>query len=228
MERTPKRPRPSGAAANPQASETPRHRSPRGAATQEAPRYRTLKPLGEVNERCLELLMQDARSGRSGAFPLTVLLRGLLIGLSPETRARAAGRSLLLVDLELSNVPWWQSLLANPMRSAPLPPWRGSFPKPYAVPLARATLIVAWQSLRSDDSAACPMGIAQEVAPLIAELTLTDIERIAERRYRWLRPRWEDQPSVWRQLLRSAQSADARGARDFNLRGLQLLTGDLL
>jgi hypothetical protein len=181
-----------------------------------------------VNERCLELLIQDARSVRSGAFPLTAHLRALLIGLSPEIRMRAARRSLLLVNLEFSSAAWWQNLIANPTRPAPLPPWRGSFPKARAVSLARATLVIAWHSLRSDPSAACPMGMARQVAPLIAALTLTEIERIAERRFRWLRPRWEDQPAVWRQLLRSAQSVDTRGARDFNLRGLQLLTGDLL
>ena len=228
MERTQKPTHPAALTADPPVSELSLRRSSRGQPAPEAARYPALKPLCEVNERCLELLVQDARSARSGAFPLTVHLRALLTGLSPEMRMRAARRSLLLVNMEFSSISWWQNLIANPTRPAQLPPWRGSFPKARAVQLARATLVVAWHSLRSNPSAACPMGMARQVAPLIAALTLTEIERIAERRCRWLRPRWEDQPAVWRQLLRSAQSVDTRGARDFNLRGLQLLTGDLL
>jgi hypothetical protein len=228
VERTRKRTPPRALTADPAASETSRPRDARGPPLQEAARYAALEPLSEVNECCLELLVQDARSARPGAFPLTVHLRELLSGLSPEIRTRAGRRSLLLVDLELSNVTWWQRLIEHPTRPPPVPPWRGGFPKARGVLLTRATLVVAWHSLRSDPSAGCPMGMAPAVAPLIAGLTLSEIEQIAERRCRWLRPRWEDQPAVWRQLLRSAQSADTRSARDFNLRGLQLLTGDLL
>ena len=171
VERTRKRTPPRALTADPAASETSRPRDARGPPLQEAARYAALEPLSEVNECCLELLVQDARSARPGAFPLTVHLRELLSGLSPEIRTRAGRRSLLLVDLELSNVTWWQRLIEHPTRPPPVPPWRGGFPKARGVLLTRATLVVAWHSLRSDPSAGCPMGMAPAVAPLIAGLT---------------------------------------------------------
>ena len=68
----------------------------------------------------------------------------------------------------------------------------------------------------------------QAVAALLQSVSLTELERLAERRYRFLRPRWEDRPAVWHQLLESAATRDYRDAREFNIRGLQLLVGELL
>jgi hypothetical protein len=119
-------------------------------------------------------------------------------------------------------------LRSHPIRPAPLPSWRGSFPRGAAVPLARATLMFAWHSLRADRNAACLLGMSSAVSEAIAALSLTDIDRVVDRRFRHLRPRWEDRPAVWRQLLQAAQSTDIRRTRDVNLRGLQLLVGEML
>src|ERR1700719_2914553 len=54
-----------------------------------------LRPLYEINERCLELLVRAARTDRP-PFPLVCYLRELLCSATPETRARAARRPLLL------------------------------------------------------------------------------------------------------------------------------------
>jgi hypothetical protein len=65
------------------------------------------------------------------------------------------------------------------------------------------------------------------VADIIVGLSLSDIELLVERRFRHVRPRWEDRPAVWRALLLAAESEDFRKKRDFDLYSLQLLTGDL-
>ena len=49
-----------------------------------------------------------------------------------------------------------------------------------------------------------------------AELSLTDIDTIVERRFQHVRPRWEDRPAVWERLLLTAESEDFRRTRDFN------------
>jgi hypothetical protein len=193
-----------------------------------SPSAAILRPLHELNERCIELLVQSARTERPDAFPIVIQLRGILQGLSPEIQTRAARKAFLLVDLEFTNAAWWQMLRSHPARPAPLPSWRGSFPRRAAVPLARATLMFAWHSLRADRNAACLLGMNSAVSEVIAALSLTDIDRIVDRRFRHLRPRWEDRPAVWRQLLQAAQSTDIRRTRDVNLRGLQLLVGEML
>lgn len=215
---------------------TPPHRdlvetspgSPPSWAEASSPSAAILRPLHELNERCIDLLVQAARTERPEAFPIVIQLRGILQGLSPEIRTRAARKAFLLVDLEFTNETWWQMLRSHPIRPAPLPSWRGSFPRGAAVPLARATLMFAWHSLRADRNAACLLGMSPTVAMVIAGLSLTDIDRVVDRRFRYLRPRWEDRPAVWRQLLQAAQSTDIRRTRDVNLRGLQLLVGEML
>jgi hypothetical protein len=70
--------------------------------------------------------------------------------------------------------------------------------------------------------------MSADVTDSLRQLPITEIYSIAERRYRHVRPRWEDRPAVWRRLLLSAQSEDIRRSRDFSLYGIQLLTAELI
>jgi hypothetical protein len=187
----------------------------------------SLAPLKEVNERCIEMLVLAARKEPSGSLTLVGYLKEVLLRVTPEIRARAAQRPVLLSDMQFTNVNWWRVAREHPSRPARLPSWRGSFPKPQAVSLARATLMLAWHSLRFSPESAVLLGVIPEVAELIAELSLTDIDIIVERRFQHVRPRWEDRPAVWKRLLLTAESEDFRKTRDFNLYSLQLVTGEL-
>ena len=193
-----------------------------------AARAQLLQSLQEANERCIEMLVHAARADTTDAFSLVNHLRSLLRVLTPDVRARAAHTALLLVDMQLSNEVWWTHLQAHPNRPGPLPSARGSFPRASAVPLGRATLMLAWHGVRSDPVGSCLLGVSPEVARIIAGFSLTELDRVVERRFRYVRPRWEDRPGVWRALLLSAQSGDARRTREVNLRATQLMTGDLL
>jgi hypothetical protein len=88
--------------------------------------------------------------------------------------------------------------------------------------------MVAWHSIRAHRHAACLLGMPSSVADVIVSLSITDIDRIAERCYPYARPRWEDRPAVWRQLLLSAERTDPRAMREACLRGIQLVTGGLI
>ena len=78
------------------------------------------------------------------------------------------------------------------------PTWLAPFPRPAAVKLARSTLVLAWHTVRTNlDAAVVLLGIAPSVAEIIAKPHLQDLDRIAERQYRHVRPRWEDRPAVW-------------------------------
>lgn len=187
----------------------------------------SLAPLREVNDRCIGMLVIAARKEQAGSLILVSQLKDVLLRTTPETRARAAERSILLTDMQFTNTAWWRAAREHPARPVPLPSWRGSFPKPAAVGLARATLTLAWHGLRSSRESAVLLGLLPEVAELIADLSLGDIDNIVERRFQHVRPRWEDRPAAWRHLLMAAESEDFRTTRDFNLYSLQLVTGEL-
>lgn len=183
--------------------------------------------LHDVNAQCISMLVRTAREARPGGVPLNSHLAALLLGLTPEARARAAKRAFLLTDVQFANLSWWRELRDHPLRPAPLPSWRGSFPKEAAMRLMRSTLVLTWSSLRAHPRQAPLLGVRRQVAELIAELSPTDIESIVQQRFRHIRPRWEDRPAVWQMLLRAAESEDFRRMRDFDLYGVQLLTGEL-
>jgi hypothetical protein len=185
-------------------------------------------PLYEVNVRCLEALVRAAQGAEDGGLPLVNTLRDLLMSLNPDAYRRVAHRAVLLTDIQFSNDAWWRSAAENPRRPAPLATWHGSFPRKLAIPLARATLTLSWHALRASPADAVLLGIGAPVADLIATLSLTDIENLAELRFRHVRPRWEDRPEVWRTLLQEGISPDYRKAQDFSIYLVQLLTAELM
>jgi len=103
----------------------------------------------EVNERCLELLVHAARRESKGSFRLVGELRELLKTADPGVRRRAACRSFLLVDMEFGNSDWWRGAGSHLSQYARLPHWGRSFPPGSGTQLARAALLVAWNSLRA-------------------------------------------------------------------------------
>ena len=188
-----------------------------------------LNGVHEVNERCIEMLMSAARSEQTQSFALVSELRELLRSADRSMRQRAAQVSFLLVDMEFGNPDFWHVACSHPGQQLKTPLWRGSFPRGSAIQLAHATLMLAWNSLRTDPSTArILLGMARSVSELIARLKFEEIERIAHKRFRHVRPRWDDRPAVWRRLLLAAQSDDAKLLGAVNLHALQLLTGELL
>jgi hypothetical protein len=183
----------------------------------------------EVNERCIEMLLSTARHGETPSFALVSELRELLKSADRSMRQRAARVSFLLVDMEFGNPDFWHVACSHPGQQLKTPLWRGSFPRGSAIQLAHATLMLAWNSLRSDPvTARILLGMAQSVSDLITGLKFDEIDRIAHKRFRHVRPRWDDRPALWRRLLLAAQSDDAKLLGAVNLHALQLLTGELL
>jgi hypothetical protein len=185
-----------------------------------------LRPLYEVNQLCIELLVKAAWSERLD-LPLVCQLRAGLRSMSAEAQARAAQKAFLLVDMEFTNSASWNLLQNHPSRmiSTPRPSY---FPRSSAIQLARAALLLLRHSIHSNAVEACLLGVHPRVAGMIGALSMSEIERLAERRGRYVRPRWEDRPAVWHELIQAACSPDIRRTREFCLHGLQLLAGDLL
>ena len=112
--------------------------------------------------------------------------------------------------------------LAVPTHSAAGPAGEGRSTLPPA--LIRRMLMLAWHLARSNPlSARVTLGLNADCAALIAVRSLSDLDRLAESRPLWIRPRWERQSGVWRQLLEAALSDEFSRLRPLQLRGLQLL-----
>lgn len=190
------------------------------------PAVRPRQEVQRVNQRCIEGLTQAARLARPDMSPLVTELREVLLRMTPETRARAARHTFLLVDMELGNSDLWRRLKSHPACIEFALKGRGTFPRTAAIQLARAILILAWYGVRTDRYGAnLLLGMTAAVSDIIAGLSLADIDRIAERQFRYVRPRWEDRPDLWLKLLSASQTPDIRRAREINLRGLQLIVG---
>jgi hypothetical protein len=184
-----------------------------------------LLPIHELNHQCIELLVRAAWSD-SPDLPLSRQFQASLRNLNPESRLRAAHRAFLLVDIEFMNRDWWSE--AHRSASKTIGAGRqGHFPKAAAVQLGRASISLLRHSIHTLGAEASLLGAHPAVLEIIASLSLSEIERLAERRFRDVRPRWEDRPALWQKLIQSAASPDIRLKRELDLTGLQLLVSDL-
>lgn len=187
-------------------------------------------PLHEVNELCIDWLAGLAGGGDcTHICSLVAPLRPRLQTLRAHAIHRAARQPFLLVDLEFTDLEWWQAVRSNPERQWKSRAWPPGTPKRAAVELTRATLVTTWHILRSDMSVArVALGLQREVAELIVNLRLAMIERVAEHQFRHIRPRWEDRPWLWRKLFTAADSNDPQALRDFEIHALQLIAGEII
>jgi len=189
-----------------------------------------LLPLHEVNARCLDLISLVAKLDPEDApFALVGPLRMLLRGTRPPLRRRAASQPFALVDMEFRDIGWWQAVKSRPSRVWKDRPWRALVPKRAAIQLAQTTLMLAWHMTRADaDATSIVFGMSPEVAQIIRSLRLSEIDTIAQHQFRHVRPRWEERPELWRELLVAAHSEDSGAARTIAIRALQLLAGEIV
>jgi hypothetical protein len=208
---------------------SPRRSVPLPAAAHGFANTDVLGPVCEVNAQCLQLLIDAARHSTVGKQGFVGELAASLHSLNAAARAGAARFPFLLADCRFRDLAWWQRIANHPTSAGSGPTWLTPFPRSAAVKLARSTLILAWHTVRTNlDAAVVLLGIAPSVAEVIATLQLQDLDRIAERQFRHVRPRWEDRPAVWRQLLVCARSGNVDTTHEFVLHALQLTAGTLL
>jgi hypothetical protein len=185
-----------------------------------------LKPLREVNERLLDLLVFASEDPNEPRLPLAVELGDVLRRMDPTARERAAACPFLLVDAGFRNVRRWSRVRCG-TESVDL--CAGCFPRAQALELAHMTLVLAWSLVRSNRDAACIMlGVSPACAKIVADLHLKELQRIATQHTAWIRPAFENRPDVWRSLLGTADPVDSPPVAEVGLHGLQLFFGDLL
>lgn len=194
----------------------------------------TLDFVYALNERCLQVLgMRVTEGGRifpeSEAFEIVTVCHKLWFEVDESARRRAAKCPFLLIDMRFKNEKWWREIgdgaASSDERSSDL----NIFAAESARELSAETLTLAWHTARLDTRIASQvLGLAPGVVGIIASLGPREVQRIAARHSHQLRPRWENNPAFWEQLLRTAVGGSAASLSEFHLHGLQLLGGDLL
>jgi len=188
----------------------------------------TLRLVHELNERCIETLARLSTDRSTRTIEIVASSRALWSCLDAGARRRAAECPFLLVDVWFQNVHWWRSVKERRIPHVHSARHR-CFPPRAAGTLMRETLMLTWSTARSDRRiAGLLLGLAPAVAEIIAGLGLQDVERIAAKFARQVRPRWEDRPGFWRSLVLAARDGDENTRHEIHLHGLQLLGADLL
>ena len=182
-----------------------------------------LDPLGEINGQCVELLCGMAERDPA-ALPILREHRPLWRALSEEGRRRLADCPFLLVDAGFSDEARWRRLQQRGVNDQSRELRAGCFADERGAGFSRRVLMYGWHLARAHRSVArIVLGMSPACLDRIAALSLRDLEAVCEQQPGWVRPRWEAQPVVWRQMLVAALNADALAMQQASLRGIQLL-----
>lgn len=183
-----------------------------------------------LNERCLEVLAQLARTDRERvSADIVNRHRNLWYGLDAAARKRAASTPFLLMDVHFQDADWWR-WARNPRLSRRRETTsHATFAGKTAVELMRETVMLAWRTTGFDRGVASVLlGMTPAVSTIIDGLDPQDIERIAARHNRCLRLRWEDFPVFWHKLLTAARDGNRDALHEVHLHGMQLLGGEVI
>ncbi len=186
----------------------------------------TLESVLEVNEQVLVLLRAQCMAGVRQAGLLREV-GALLLDLDSRSLRRAAGSTVLLADAGLADARLWSEAIVGavndrlPLTVVPF------FSGDGAVAVMRLVMTQAWHLARSEPAAArLLLGMSAANLGVIGGCTLSRLMRLAETRSEWLRPRWENRPKVWFDLLQTASQGESGALDRVRVRGLQLLAAD--
>lgn len=186
----------------------------------------TLESLEEVNAQVL-LLLRAQCLAEVQQRSLLREVRGPLLELDAAALRRAAGSAVLLVDAALASGSQWSDAIGGAVQEPPPTGTDAFFTVDGAVTVMRLVMTHAWHLARSEPAAArLLLGLSLRNVTVIGGCTLGRLLQVAEERAQWLRPRWENRPTIWRDLLRTAAEGHADARERLRVRALQLLAAD--
>jgi hypothetical protein len=178
--------------------------------------------VAELNEQLLELLQAAADTQAGAGLRLIRALRAEWVELSASARQRLALCPYLLIDAGFTQPERWQSTVGVRVMDASA--GHGYFTLHTGPPLLRRTLLLAWHLARCNRLVArIALGMSTACVECVAQYRLRDLEWLAELAPPWIRPRWENQPRIWRELIAAARGDNAVLLRQLQLRGVTLL-----
>jgi hypothetical protein len=182
-----------------------------------------LDSMAEINAQCIELLSEMA-DGATQGLPLLECQLPLWRSLSAGARMRLAGCPYLLVDAGFGDPLRWERIARQGVSEQPLEWQESCFKGERASCFARGVLVYGWYLARSHGAVArLALGMAPACLQAIGALSLLELDGVCERYPGWIRPRWESQPLVWRQILSAAVRDDRAAFQQAGLHGMQLL-----
>lgn len=181
-----------------------------------------LDSLADINERVIEVLSGHTSPSNPYVSPLSVLLAADWRGLDALGRNQLAASPYLLLDCKFSSEELWMRPAHGGVRDGSS--GGQGFAPALGVRTLRHAMLLAWHWSRANPiTAQIVLGLSESCVGLIAGARLRDMEALAEQCPPWIRPRWEDRPEIWRQLLTAAAPLRPALLRQAHLRGLQLL-----
>src|SRR5690606_37097822 len=153
----------------------------------------------------------------------------LWTSLPERARQRLADSPWLLVDAGFDDLPRWRSLEQRMVQDLPATYAEPAFVGNGVGDFISQVLMLGWHLARADPQLArLVLGMSAACAERVGQLRLHDLYWLALHRPGWVRPRWERQPRVWRQLLLAASSPGSSPLTRVGLRGLQLMAAGVV
>lgn len=186
-----------------------------------------LRPVVELNDLLLQALIADAASPRSmRRLSLSNHVGDLFAEFPAEARTRIAECPFALVDAGFDDADRWVRVKNGTYVDAGKS--RPPLPSAYGQRLAQMMLILAWSLARSNrDAAHVVLGMSQRCAAVVGDIGLSVLPSIAEQHAQLIRPRWEDRPDIWRQLLQLAFHGVERNQPPLSVRAMEYFLTDL-
>jgi hypothetical protein len=184
----------------------------------------------QLNERCLKLLSDVAKSPDACEWPPIAHQRELWSTLDGDVVERAARFPFVILDVHFTNEKWWRWVSEPRDASAEdRAPSSQRWPARVAGELMQETLIFAWHTAKWDRRVArLSLGMSPTVAESIAGLTPRQLATISSHHSAALRLRWQDNADFWGRLLVVARSDDQEALIEIHLHAKLLLCGELI
>jgi hypothetical protein len=184
----------------------------------------TLDTVLEINQQCLESLAPE-----QAPFGLIEVGRSRTKILSPESRARLAASPYLLADANFGDERHWRALTSQMECDPATQLERPRFTGPGSSDFIRRVLTFGWHMARAQPRhARVVLGMTPACADIVARIRLMDLDWLAQHRPGCVHLRWEQQPHLWRHLLRDSSLPDCESLTHAGMRGLQLMAGSTL
>jgi hypothetical protein len=181
---------------------------------------RSLGPVHQFNERCLELLGDIAASEEEFALSLITEHRRLWTSLDVAARQRLARMPFVLADAHFDAEDRWREMVASTSGAVRREVMSNGLPKEAGENLMHELMMFAWQTARWDRSVALMcFGMAPSVISIISALTPHQVLTVVSRESASVRVRWANDLQFWEDLLLAALSGDEKKLVALHLHG---------
>jgi hypothetical protein len=188
----------------------------------------TLETLTELNEQCLELMVEQALLRAPDAPPVFRELLDLWGQLNVVSRRRAAACPFLLIDAGFTDPYRWRWTDPNRINDREPIAYTSFFTASAAMKVAHQIFTNAWYIVRTQTlGAALYLGMPMHCANLLKMCSVRQVTELANQQAGWLRPRWAGRVRIWRELLMAAISGEGLALEMARLQGVQLLAMEL-